>query len=84
MKALPGVIAASSGLVLSAAYLMLLPVAFNWIEPGDFFYTNLDMDKMINVVSLLVIAVTSVLLFTTKIKSPWYIVVAILLGVVIM
>ena len=84
VKALPGVIAASSGLVLSAAYLMLLPVAFNWIEPGDFFYTNLDMDKMINVVPLLVIAVTSVLLFTTKIKSPWYIVVAILLGVVIM
>jgi len=81
VKALPGVIAASCGLVLAAAYLMLLPVGFNWLAPGDFFYTNLDMEAPVNVAQIAIIAVCSVLLFKTKIQSPWYIVVAILCGV---
>jgi chromate transporter len=81
VKALPGVIAASSGLVLAAAYLMLLPVGFNWVIPGDYFYTNLDMVAPVNIVQIAIIAVCSVLLFKTKIKSPWYIIVAILCGV---
>lgn len=83
VKALPGVIAASSGLVLAAAYLMFLPVVFNWVEPGDFFYTNLDSADPINVLQLLIIAVTSILLYKTKIKSPWYILVAVLFGILI-
>ena len=81
VKALPGVIAASCGLVLAAAYLMLLPVGFNWVAPGDFFYTNLDMETPVNLAQIAIIAVCSVLLFKTKIQSPWYIVVAILCGV---
>lgn len=83
VKALPGVIAASSGLVLAAAYLMLLPIGLNWLQPGDFFYTNLDMTDPINPLSIAIIAVTSVLLYKTKIHSPWYIVVAILFGILI-
>lgn len=83
VKALPGVIAASSGLVLAAAYLMLLPVGFKWVEAGSFFYTNLDLEDPVNYIQLIIIAVTSILLFTTKIKSPWYIAVAILIGILI-
>ncbi|MDB4107733.1 chromate transporter, partial [Bacteroidia bacterium] len=81
VKALPGVIAASSGLVLAAAYLMILPVAFNWIEEGSFFYTNLQQDNVVNIVPVLIIVTTGILLYKTKIKSPWYIIVAILCGV---
>lgn len=83
VKALPGVIAASSGLVLAAAYLMLLPVGFNWVESGSFFYTNLEMNAPVNYLQLFIIAATSILLICTKIKSPWYIVVAVVLGVLI-
>lgn len=83
VKALPGVIAASSGLVLAAAYLMLLPVGFNWLQQGDFFYTNLETANPVNILSIVIIAVTSVLLYKTKIQSPWYIVVAILFGIFI-
>ena len=81
VKALPGVIAASSGLVLAAAYLMFLTVAFNWIEEGSFFYTNLQQHNVVNFVSIFIIVTTGILLYKTKIKSPWYIVVAILCGV---
>lgn len=83
VKALPGVIAASSGLVLAAAYLMLLPVGFNWIEPGDFFYTNLSLENPVNTLPILIIVLTSLLLYKTKIKSPWYILVAIVIGVIL-
>ncbi len=83
VKALPGVIAASSGLVLAAAYLMLLPVGFEWIEEGSFFYTNLDLTAPVHYLQLMIIGLTSVLLFTTKIKSPWYIAIAILIGVLV-
>lgn len=82
VKALPGVIAASCGLVLAAAYLMILPVGFNWVLEGNYFYTNLDLSEPTNPLQLVIIAVCSVLLFKTKIKSPWYILVAILCGVI--
>lgn len=81
VKALPGVIAASCGLVMAAAYLMFLPVGFNWIEKGSFYFTNLDTSNLVNVVPVLIILVTSFLLMRTNIKSPWYIVVAILAGI---
>ena len=83
VKALPGVIAASSGLVLAAAYLMFLPVVFNWIEPGDFFYTNLKASNAVNWVQAFIIGISCILLYKTKIKSPWYIVVAIAMGVIL-
>jgi chromate transporter len=81
VKALPGVIAASCGLVLAAAYLMFLPVGFNWIDKGSFYFTNLDTDNLINIIPISIILVTSFLLMKTNIKSPWYILVAILAGI---
>ena len=83
VRALPGVIAASSGLVLAAAYLMFLPVGFNWIEPGDFYYTNLDGIDPMNKWSISIVFFTSILLYKTKIKSPWYIFIAIVAGILI-
>lgn len=80
IKALPGVVAASSGLVLAAAYLMFLPVGFNWVEKGSFYFTNLDLDNLINGLPILVIFVTSFCLLKTSMKSPWYIVIAIAAG----
>ncbi|MFB1002926.1 MAG: chromate efflux transporter [Bacteroidia bacterium] len=83
VKALPGVIAASCGLVLAAAYLMFLPVGFNWVEEGSFFYTNIDIDRAFNWVQIIIVLASSILLFKTKIKSPWYIAIAILFGVLL-
>lgn len=83
VKALPGVIAASSGLVLAAAYLMFLPVGFNWVETGSFFYTNIDADLPVNFVTIGIVIVTSLLLFKTKMKSPWYILIAIAFGIIL-
>lgn len=83
VRALPGVVAASCGLVLAAAYLMFLPVGLNWIEEGSFFYTNLDYNNVINPVEIMIILATSILLFKTSIKSPWFVLVAILFGVLI-
>ena len=83
VKALPGVIAASCGLVIAAAYLMFLPVGLNWVEEGNFFFTNLESSNAINYVEVAIIAIVGLLLFKTKIKSPWYILVAILFGILI-
>ena len=81
VKALPGVIAASCGLVLAAAYLMFLPVGFNWVKKGSFYFTNLDTSNLVNIGPIIIILMTSFLLMKTNIKSPWYIVVAILAGI---
>ena len=83
VKALPGIIAASCGLVIAAAYLMFLPVAFNWVEKGNFYFTNLDTTNLVNIGPIIIILMTSLLLMKTKIKSPWYIIVAILAGIFI-
>lgn len=83
VKALPGVIAASAGLVIAAAYLMFLPVGLNWMEADNFYFTNLVHERMVNWEQLGIIAVTGVSLFSSKIASPWYIVVAILAGILI-
>ncbi|MEY2923480.1 MAG: hypothetical protein RLZZ337_20 [Bacteroidota bacterium] len=83
VKALPGVIAASCGLVIAAAYLMFLPVGLNWEIPGNFYYSNIADTNVFNYREIALIIVTSILLYKTKIKSPWYIVVAIICGVVI-
>ncbi len=83
VKALPGVVATSCGLVLAAAYLMFLPVGLNWVEEGSFYYTNLKEIDTVNYTKVSTIIFTSALLLNTKIKSPWYIVVAILCGVLL-
>jgi chromate transporter len=82
IKALPGVIAASCGLVIAAAYLMFLPVGLNWVEDGNFYYTNISSVDAINYLEIIIIINVGFLLFKTKIKSPWYIIVAILCGVI--
>jgi chromate transporter len=83
VKALPGVVATSCGLVLAAAYLMFLPVGLNWIEEGSFYYTNLKEIDAVNYIEVSTIIFTSLMLLKTKIKSPWYILVAILCGVLL-
>lgn len=83
VKALPGVIAASSGLVIAAAYLMFLPVGLNWNLPDTFYFTNLNTANPVNWEQLGIILVTGAVLFKTKLASPWYIVVAILFGIIL-
>lgn len=83
IKALPGVIATSCGLVMAAAYLMFLPVGLNWIEQGIFHYTNLNVSNPINYLEILIILNVGFMLYHTKIKSPWYIIVSFLCGVLI-
>ena len=83
VKALPGVIAASAGLVIAAAYLMFLPVGLNWVEPDTFYFTNLVETNVANWDQIAIILVTGIALFTTKISSPWYIVVALIAGILI-
>ena len=63
VKALPGVIAATCGLVIAAAYLMFLPVGLNWIEEGKFHYTTLLSADAINYFEILIIANVEVLLY---------------------
>jgi chromate transport protein ChrA len=62
---------------------MFLPVGFNWVEEGSFFYTNIDIDRAFNWVQIIIVLASSILLFKTKIKSPWYIAIAILFGVLL-
>lgn len=83
VRALPGVIAASCGLVLAAAYLMFLPVGLNWKIPGNFYYSNIQDVNIFNYREIVIILITSILLFKSKIKSPWYILVGILFGFLI-
>lgn len=81
LKALPGVIAASAGLVMAAAYLMFLPVGINWIEPDNYFFTNIDSINPVNILQLAIMAVVGFGLFRTKLASPWYIIAAIVSGI---
>jgi chromate transporter len=82
VKALPGVIAASAGLVIAAAYLMFLPVGLNWFESANYYYTNLDTANPLNYAEIGIIAITSVFLFKTRIASPWYILIALIAGII--
>jgi chromate transporter len=83
VKALPGVIAASCGLVLAAAYLMFLPVGLNWVQEDSFYYTNLQAMNTVNYTKIMTIILTGIMLLKTKIQAPWYILVSIVLGVII-
>lgn len=83
VKALPGVIAASAGLVIAAAYLMFLPVGLNWIEPDTFYVTNLATTNTVNWDQIAIILLTGAFLYKTSISSPWYIVAAILAGLIL-
>ncbi len=80
-RSLEGIIAASAGLVASAAYLFFLPVGLHWKVPNDFYYTNLRDTDFINYPNVIIIAVLSVLLFRTKIPAPVWVLLAVLAGI---
>jgi len=82
-RSLDGIIAASSGLVLAAGYLLFLPVAFRWKEPNNFFYTNLQEENFIQWGEIGLVIALVILLFNLKLPSPIWVISAILAGVLI-
>jgi len=82
-RSLEGIIAASSGLVLAAGYLLFLPVAFRWKEPNNFFYTNLMEHDFIQWGEIGLVIALVILLFNLKLPSPIWVLSAILAGVLI-
>lgn len=82
-RSLPGVIAASVGLVIAASYLMFLAISFNWKEPQNFFYTNLVENNAVNFINISIIAFGLLILLKTRIPSPVLIVVSVVLGFIL-
>jgi chromate transporter len=82
-KILPGVVAASSGLIIAAAYLMFLPVVLNWTEPGNFFYTNLNITDPLKIEMLIVLILGVVGQYILKWPTYTYILLAILMGALV-
>lgn len=82
-KILPGVVAASSGLIIAAAYLMFLPIVLNWIEPGNFFYTNLNMKDPLKIEMLAVLILGVLGQYILKWPTYVYIILAILMGTLV-
>lgn len=81
-RSLEGVVAASSGLVLAAGYLVFLPVAFRWKVENSFHYTNLQSHDFVNYSNIALIIVLSILLRKIKIPAPVWVVLAILAGII--
>ncbi len=82
-RSLDGVIAVSAGLVLAAGYLLFLPVAFNWIVPNSFHYTNLQQESFVNYFDIGLVIVLSLMLTKFKIPTPVWVVLAILAGILL-
>ncbi len=81
-RSLDGVIAASSGLVLAAGYILFLPVAFKWKEENSFHYTNLQEHDFVNYFDIGLIIVLSILLRRFNIPAPIWVILAILAGII--
>lgn len=81
-RSLDGVIAVSAGLVLAAGYLLFLPVAFEWVKPGSFHYTNLASGDYIHYFNIGLVIVLSIILWKYKIPAPVWVVLAILAGII--
>ncbi len=81
-RSLDGVIAVSSGLVLAAGYLLFLPVAFEWVKPNSFHYTNLQSHNFINYFDIGLVIILSLMLTKFKIPTPIWVVLAILAGII--
>jgi chromate transporter len=81
-RSLDGVIAASTGLVLAAGYLLFLPVAFRWKVENSFHFTNLQEHDFVNYFNIGLIIVLSILLRKLKIPAPIWVVLAILAGII--
>jgi hypothetical protein len=80
---LEGIVAASTGLVMAAGYLLFLPVGFHWKEPGNFFYTNLVEENFIDYGTIGLVFVLVIMLFKLKLPSPVWVLLAILAGIII-
>ncbi|MFM9944091.1 MAG: chromate transporter [Bacteroidia bacterium] len=82
-RSFSGIIATATGLVVASAYLIFLPIGLRWKEANNFFYTNLVKQNPINWINVVTIAVLCVLLYKTKIPSPYWVLMAIILGIVL-
>lgn len=80
-RSLGGIIATSAGLVMAAAYLLFLPVGLEWVEPGNFYYTNLKPTNNIQWDNIIIIGVLLFFLFKTKLPAPFWVFLAILAGI---
>lgn len=82
-RSFSGILATSSGLVAASAYLLFLPIGLHWKEENNFFYTNLVKENPVNWLNVVTIAVLCALLYKTKIPSPYWVLMAIITGIII-
>lgn len=82
-RSFQGILATSTGLVAASAYLLFLPIAFRWKEENNFFYTNLVNEEPVNWLNVVTIIVLCTLLYKIRIPSPYWVVLAILIGIII-
>jgi chromate transporter len=82
-RSFPGIVATSTGLVAASAYLLFLPVGLRWKEENNFFYTNLVNQNPINWLNVVTIVVLCALLYKTKIPAPYWVLMAIITGIII-
>lgn len=81
-RSLDGVVAASSGLVLAAGYLLFLPVGFRWKESNSFHFTNLQPTDYVNYFNIALVVVLCILLVKIKIPTPIWVLIAIIAGII--
>jgi chromate transporter len=79
-KSLDGVVAAASGLVMAAGYLLFLPVAFNWGNKGGYHYTNLAQENWVNWFDIGIVLVLVVLMYKMKLPAPIWVLIALIAG----
>lgn len=82
-RSFPGIIATSAGLVAASAYLLFLPIGLRWKEENNFFYTNLVNESPVNWLNVVTILVLCALLYKIKIPSPYWVLMAIITGIII-
>lgn len=82
-RSLKGVVAASTGLVVAAAYLLFLPVGLRWIKPNSYYYTNLASENYINWQNIVIIALLVPILYKTKIPTPFWVLITIIAGLLL-
>ncbi|MCB9261129.1 MAG: chromate transporter [Flavobacteriales bacterium] len=81
-RSLDGVIAASSGLVLAAGYLLFMPVAFRWKVKNSFHYTNLQDVDFVNYFNIALVILLALMLQKFKIPTPIWVLLCILAGII--
>ncbi|MCB0734219.1 MAG: chromate efflux transporter [Flavobacteriales bacterium] len=81
-RSLDGVVAASSGLVLAAGYLLFLSVGFKWKEPNSYHFTNLEPENFIQYDNVILVLILSLLLTKFKVPAPVWVLLAIIAGII--